>query len=75
MSLADQIAEMEEELEEAQRECSKQRSDLYNLETDLADVQSELEEAYDFIAFIDKTNPELRVAYDAVKVLEGNKNG
>jgi chromosome segregation ATPase len=73
MSLADQIAEMEEELEDAQREGSRLRSDLYNLEADLADVQSELEEANKFIEFIDKTNPELRVAYDAAKVLEGEK--
>jgi peptidoglycan hydrolase CwlO-like protein len=73
MSLAAQIEELEEELEDAQRECSKQRSDIYHLETDLADVQSELEEANKFIEFIDKTNPELRVAYDAAKALEGKK--
>jgi predicted nucleic acid-binding Zn-ribbon protein len=72
MSLSDQIAEMEEELEEVQRECSKQRSDLYNLETDLADVQLELEEAYDFIEYVDATHPELRTAYEAAKILKGD---
>jgi len=73
MSLADQIAEMEEELEDALRECSRLRSDMYHLETDLADIKLELEEADKFIEFIDKTNPELRVAYDAAKVLQGEK--
>jgi hypothetical protein len=75
MSLADQIADMKDELTEYQRECSKQRSDIYHLEVDLSDAKLELEEASEFIAYVDKTNPELRVAYDAAKALEGNKNG
>ena len=75
MSLADQIVEMEEELEDAQREGSRLRSELYHLETDFADIQLELGEASEFIAYVDKTNPGLRVAYVAAKVLEGNKNG
>jgi chromosome segregation ATPase len=73
MSLAAQIEEMEDELSEVQRECSKQRSDIYHLEVDLSDAKLELEEANNFIDFVDKTNPELRVAYDAAKALEGDK--
>ena len=75
MSLADQISGMEDELEHYQRETGTLRNALSNLESDLIAVEDELIEANSFIDFVDKTNPKLRVAYDAVKALEGNKNG
>jgi septal ring factor EnvC (AmiA/AmiB activator) len=75
MSLADQISEMEGELVHYQRETGALRNQVSDLESDLIAVEDELIEANSFIDFVDKTNPELRVAYDAVKALEGNKNG
>jgi chromosome segregation ATPase len=75
MSLSDQIAELEEELEHYQREASNLSSMVSELECDLADANESLTSMADFIEFVDKTNPELRVAYDAAKALEGNKNG
>lgn len=73
MSLAAQIEEMEDDLLDAQRETSKLRSDVHHLEQELSDANWELEEANKFIDFVDKTNPELRVAYNAAKTLEGDK--
>jgi hypothetical protein len=73
MSLADQISEMEDELEQYQRETGTLRNALSNLESDLIAVEDELIEAHDFIEFVDKTSPELRVAYEAAKILKGDK--
>jgi archaellum component FlaC len=75
MSLADQISDMKDELEHYQRETDELHNLVSDLELDLISVGGEMREAHDFIEFVDKTNPELRVAYDAVKALEGNKNG
>jgi chromosome segregation ATPase len=73
MSLAAQIEEMEDDLLDAQRETSKLRSDVHHLEQELSEANWELEEANKFIDFVDKTNPELLVAYNAAKTLEGDK--
>ncbi|WP_396190076.1 hypothetical protein [Flavobacterium sp.] len=75
MSLADQISEMEGELVHYQRETGELANRVSDLESDLTAIEREMLEAHDFIDFVDKTNPELRVAYNAVKALEGNKNG
>jgi archaellum component FlaC len=73
MSLADQIEELEDELEHYQREIGELRSLVSDLELDLISVGGEMREAHDFIDFVDKTNPELRVAYEAAKILKGDK--
>ena len=73
MSLADQIEGLEDELEHYQREIGELRSLVSDLELDLISVGGEMREAHDFIDFVDKTNPELRVAYEAAKILKGDK--
>jgi len=73
MSLADQIGELEEELEHYQQEASKLSSLARELENELDDITRELEKATRFIEFVDKTSPELSAAYQAATVLEGDK--
>ncbi len=71
MSLSDQIAEMEEELSHYQGENSRLSSDLSQAEDRISDLEYDCEEMYKFIAYIDKTHPELRTAYEASLILEG----
>lgn len=71
MSLSDQIAEMEEELSHYQGENSRLSSDLSQAEDHISDLEYDCEEMGKFIEYIDKTNPELRVAYEAAQKLEG----
>lgn len=73
MSLAKQIEEMEDELQRYQEENSKLSTDLNNADHRIADLEYDCDEMYKFIEYIDKTNPELRVAYDAAQALEGAK--
>lgn len=73
MSLAKQIAEMEDELHYYQQENSKLSTDLNNADNRIADLEYDCDEMYKFIEYIDKTNQELRVAYEAAKALEGAK--
>lgn len=73
MSLAKQIEEMEDELQRYQEENSKLSTDLNNADNRIADLEYDCDEMYKFIEYIDNTNPELRVAYEAAKALEGAK--
>jgi hypothetical protein len=75
VSLADQIVAMEEELQRALEDARMYERTCNILEDQNEDLSDELIDACDFIDFVDKTNPELRVAYNAAKALEGNKNG
>jgi predicted nucleic acid-binding Zn-ribbon protein len=73
MSLADQIAELEEELYHFQNKASSLGNDLDAADSRIEDLEHDCEEMSKFVEFVDKTNPELRVAYDAAKALEGKK--
>ena len=73
MSLSAQIEELEEELQHYQQEASKLSSLARELENELDDVTRQLEKATRFVEFVDKTSPELSVAYQAATVLEGDK--
>jgi chromosome segregation ATPase len=71
--LSRQIADMEDELagtlsalEDAENELSKARDRIDDLEYDC-------EEMGKFIEYIDKTNPELRTAFEAAEKLKGEK--
>lgn len=73
MSLADQIAEMEDELQHYQEQFSRLNNELNDADNRIEDLEYDCEEMGKFIEYIDKTNPELRVAFDAAKALEGPK--
>lgn len=73
MCLAHQISDMEEELAHYQRENSKLDDALESADSRIQDLEFDCEELAKFIAYIDETNPELRVAYDALRTLEGAK--
>lgn len=73
MSLADQIAEMEDDLHIVRAQCSDYEDTIRKLESTVDDLEAENWELADFVDFVDETNPELRVAFDAAKVLEGAK--
>lgn len=73
MSLADQIADMEDELSSAMHEVERLSAEVRTLESDLDDLTFERDELEEFVNYIDKTHPELRTAFDAARVLEGVK--
>lgn len=73
MSLADQINELEEELDHYQRKSSHLSDELSNAEDRISDLEYDCEEMGKFIEYIDKTHPELRTAYEAAQKLEGEK--
>lgn len=72
-SIADQIRELEDELEHYQSENSKLNDALDSADNRIEDLEHDCEEMGKFIEYIDKTNPELRTAYEATKKLEGAK--
>ena len=43
------------------------------MSSDIDDLETENWELADFIEFVDKTSPELRTAYEAAKILNGDK--
>jgi predicted RNase H-like nuclease (RuvC/YqgF family) len=71
MSIADQIRELEDELEHYREENSRLRNDLSQSEDRIEDLEYDCEEMGKFIEYIDETHPELRTAYEASKILEG----
>ena len=72
-SLSDQIEELEEELLEYQNRASQLSNDLSEAEERIADLEYDCEEMGKFIEYIDATHPELRTAYEAAKILNGDK--
>lgn len=73
MSLADQINELEEELQHYQSENSKLNDALDSADNRIEDLEHDCAEMGKFIEYIDETHPELRTAYEAIKTLEGAK--
>lgn len=73
MSLADNIRELEEELQHYQEENSKLNDALNSADDRIEDLEHDCEDMGKFIEYIDKTHPELRTAYEASKILEGAK--
>jgi transposase len=73
MSLSDQITELEEELQHYREKAIQLSNDLNEADHRTADLEYDCEEMGKFIEYIDKTNPELRTAYEAAKILNGDK--
>jgi len=73
MSLSAQISEMEDELQHYQSENGELRSEINKLEDRIEGLEYDCEYMGKFIQYIDKTNPELRVAYEAAQKLEGER--
>lgn len=71
MSLAEQIRELEAEADAARRDAERYEKACNSLQDEVEDLTSALEEVEAFIDYIDKTNPELRTAWEATKILEG----
>lgn len=71
MSLAEQIGELEDELQGAIEEARRYEKTCNSLQDDNEDLAEALAEAEAFIEYVDKTHPELRTAYEASKILEG----
>jgi predicted nucleic acid-binding Zn-ribbon protein len=72
MSLAEQIRELENELEHYQIEASQLSNELANTDGRIADLEHEVFEQGKFIEYVDATHPELRTAYEAAKILKGD---
>lgn len=71
MSLSEQIREMEDEISHYREQAESYEKTCNSLQDDNEDLAGALENAEAFIAYIDKTNPELRTAWEATKILEG----
>jgi predicted nucleic acid-binding Zn-ribbon protein len=72
-SLSEQIGELEEELYDYQNRASQLSNDLNEAENRIADLEYDCEEMGKFVEYVDATHPELRVAYEAAMILEGDK--
>ena len=72
MSLAEQIRELEDELEHFQSENGKLNEALDAAENRIGELEYDCEEMGKFIEYVDATYPELRTAYEAAKILKGD---
>lgn len=73
MSLSAQIEELEDDLYTTKAQCRDYEDTIRKLEETVDDLETENWDLADFVDFVDKTNPELRTAYDAAQKLEGAK--
>jgi chromosome segregation ATPase len=73
MSLADQIAELENELEHYQSRARELSDAVDAADSRIEDLEYDCEEMGKFIEYVDATHPELRTAYEAAKILNGDK--
>jgi hypothetical protein len=73
MSLAEQIAELEEELYHYQTKAGQLSNDLDSADSRIYELEYDCEVMHEFIAYIDATHPELRTAYEAARLLSGDK--
>lgn len=69
--LSRQIADMEDELAGTQSALREAEDALGTARDRIDDLEYDCEEMGKFIEYIDKTHPELRTAYEASLVLEG----
>lgn len=73
MSVADQVKELEDELAFFRGSAADLAKEVDKLEQELELTKAYNEELEAFADYIDKTNPELRVAFDAAEKLKGEK--
>lgn len=73
MSLAEQIRELEDELEHFQSENGKLNEALDAAENRIEDLEYDCTQMGKFVEYVDATHPELRTAYEAAKILNGDK--
>jgi prefoldin subunit 5 len=73
MSLAAQIEELEEALQHYQSKARDLDNALDTADSRIEDLEYDCEEMGKFIEYVDATNPELRTAYEAAKILKGDK--
>jgi DNA repair exonuclease SbcCD ATPase subunit len=73
MSLANQIQELEDELQGAIEEARRYERTCNSLQDENEDLSMSLTDAEAFIAYVDKTNPMLRTAWEATRILEGER--
>lgn len=71
--LSQQIRDLEDELNGTQLALEDAESALRKANYQVADLEYELDDANEFIEYVDKTRPELRAAFEATKKLEGEK--
>lgn len=72
-TLAYQINELEYDLSTARKELRDAEEEVINCRDYICDLELELEEAASFIRYVDKTHPELRVAFEVAQKLEGER--
>lgn len=73
MSLADRIADMEADLDDAKEQVDKLADELHEARSYIMTLEEELEDANAFIEYVNKTRLDLRTAFEASKKLEGQK--
>jgi chromosome segregation ATPase len=69
--LSRQIADMEDELAGTQAALRDAEDALGTARDRIDDLEYDCEEMGKFIEYIDKTNPELRIAFEAAEKLKG----
>jgi predicted nucleic acid-binding Zn-ribbon protein len=71
MSIADDVEALEYELGELRQVRRDLEKELADANDTIADQEYDIVEMEAFIAYVDKTQPELRTAFEATKKLEG----
>jgi chromosome segregation ATPase len=75
MSLADDVADLEESYEQARQDCRHLEEQLEDVEAQLEDVTNQLARANEFREWVQHVYPEIIRDYDSVKVIEEMANG
>lgn len=73
MSVADQVKELEDDLAFYKGSAEDLAKEVDKLEQELALTKAFNEELGAFAVYVDKTHPELRVAFEAAEKLKGER--
>lgn len=74
-SLADEIAELEDDLAYHQARCNELEDDARRMLDEISDLEDTVEERDAYIEWIDETYPEARTAYEAKLRLDNANTG
>lgn len=75
MSLADDVADLEESYEQARQDCRHLEEQLDEVEMELEDVTNQLTKANEFRDWVQLVYPEIIRDYESVKIIEEVANG
>jgi len=73
MSIADQVAELEDEVAELRERINDSQEEAIGLENQVEDLKAELKEERDFIEWVEANYPDARATYNALIKVKGEQ--